>query len=74
MATAEEQRGTGLGRLVLELLLASAAAAGGGVVWCNARVPAVAFYSRADFVVAGGEFDLPLIGPHRTMWRVVTPA
>ena len=74
MATAAERRGQGLGRQVLEALLAAAARAGGGVVWCNARVPALDFYLRADFEPVGEVFEEPLIGPHRAMRRRVPPA
>jgi GNAT superfamily N-acetyltransferase len=69
MATAEDHRGLGLGRQVLETLLEAATRAGGGVVWCNARVPALGFYLRAGFEAVGEEFEEPLIGPHRTMLR-----
>lgn len=71
MATAEGRRGTGLGRLVLDALLAHVRAGGGGVVWCNARRAAAPFYERAGFVGRGEEFDLPGIGVHRQMWRDV---
>ena len=69
MATAEGRRGEGLGRQVLDALLDAAAARGGGVVWCNARVPALAFYLRAGFETVGEVFVEPLIGPHQAMLR-----
>jgi GNAT superfamily N-acetyltransferase len=71
MATAYGHRGQGLGRAVLETLLATAAERGNGLVWCNARVPAVSFYLRAGFHPVGEVFDVPLIGAHRAMWRAV---
>ena len=67
MAVAPGQRGRGVGRAVLDALLAHVDAAGGGTVWCNARVPAQAFYERAGFTVVGEPFDLPAIGPHVVM-------
>ena len=71
MATAEGYRGQGLGRHVLEALLAHAEAhsATACVVWCNARVRATAFYGRAGFVAVGATFELPGIGPHQAMER-----
>lgn len=69
MATTEGRRGEGLGRQVLDALLAAAGDAGGGVVWCNARVPALAFYLRARFEPVGDVFEEPLIGPHQAMAR-----
>lgn len=71
MAAAEEFRGRGYGRAVLALLLDRAQASGGGVVWCNARLGALSLYRRAGFHEAGETFDLPGIGPHRTLWLVL---
>jgi hypothetical protein len=71
MATRAEARRGGLGRLVLDGLLAHVAANGGGLVWCNARVAARQLYARAGFVRRGGVFELPDIGPHLLMWRSV---
>jgi hypothetical protein len=44
---------------------------GGGLLWCNARVPARRFYERARFSVVGDEWEEPNTGPHLTMWRAV---
>jgi GNAT superfamily N-acetyltransferase len=71
MATRADARRRGLGRLVLDGLLEHVAAHGGGLVWCNARVPAQQLYARAGFVTRGGVFELPDIGPHLLMWRTV---
>ena len=69
MATDETWRGRGFGRQVLELLLDRAAMAGGGIVWCTARLPATSLYRRAGFHDAGDVFQPPGLGPHLTMWR-----
>lgn len=71
MATAEDRRGRGVGRLVLDAVLAHVAAGGGTLVWCNARVPARRFYERAGFVPHGDEWIDPEIGPHIRMWRTL---
>ncbi|MCW2758814.1 MAG: family N-acetyltransferase [Nocardioidaceae bacterium] len=68
MATEPDHRGRGAGRLVLDALLEHARTNGGGGVWCNARLPAVAFYERAGFVTDGAEWTDPEIGPHVRMW------
>jgi GNAT superfamily N-acetyltransferase len=73
MATRPDARGQGLGGLVLHTLLDHVAAHGGGLVWCNARVPALGLYGRAGFVARGEVFDMPGIGPHMCMWRTVPP-
>ncbi|MGD0378754.1 MAG: GNAT family N-acetyltransferase [Acidimicrobiales bacterium] len=71
MATRPDARGRGLGGLILRALLDHVAAHGGGLVWCNARVPALGLYGRAGFVARGEVFDMPGIGPHMCMWRTV---
>jgi ribosomal protein S18 acetylase RimI-like enzyme len=68
MATADDQRSRGVGRLVLDGLLAHCRSHGGGVFWCNARTPAQAFYERAGLQVIGEPWVDPEIGPHCRMW------
>jgi predicted GNAT family N-acyltransferase len=67
MATAEDRRGEGIGRLVLHGALGHVRARGGSVVWCNARTPAQAFYTREGCVPAGEPYVDPVIGPHVPM-------
>jgi GNAT superfamily N-acetyltransferase len=69
MATEEHLRGRGLGRLVVDAAVDHVVGLGATVLWCNARVRAVAFYRRAGFTVDGEEFDVAGIGPHRPMSR-----
>jgi GNAT superfamily N-acetyltransferase len=73
MATAPGHRGRGVGAAVLAELLDHVAGHGGGLVWCNARLPARRFYERAGFVVRGDEWDDPDIGPHVAMHRDLPP-
>lgn len=72
MATAPEVRGTGIGAQLLERCLAHARSHDGGRVWCNARSGARGFYERAGFAVEGEEFEIPGIGTHVVMSRVLT--
>jgi GNAT superfamily N-acetyltransferase len=37
--------------------------------WCNARVPAIAFYQRQGWAVDSEVFDIPTAGPHRRMFK-----
>ena len=71
MATSDDARGTGLGRLVLEGAFGVVREAGASYLWCNARLVAVPFYARLGLTAAGPEFDIPGIGPHYVMWRDV---
>ena len=70
MATRPDLRGQGVGAAVLHELLRRAELAGGALVWCNARVPALSFYARAGFTPVGAPFEAPGIGPHQAMQRL----
>jgi ribosomal protein S18 acetylase RimI-like enzyme len=71
MATHPNVRNQGLGTAVLGAALGHVADHGGGLLWCNARVPAVGLYRRAGFTIYGKEWIDPDIGPHIVMWRLV---
>jgi predicted GNAT family N-acyltransferase len=71
MATHPDVRGRGFGGIVLAALLDHVAVQGGGLVWCNARVAARNLYARAGFTARGAVFDIPGIGPHLQMGRIV---
>ena len=73
MAVDPELQGRGVGRPVLDAVVAHVAAAGGGLLWCNARTPAQSFYARAGFAAVGEVWDEGDIGPHVVMWRTVAP-
>jgi ribosomal protein S18 acetylase RimI-like enzyme len=68
MATRPAVRSRGLGRAVLDALMAHAAAHGGEVIWCHARIGALDFYRRAGFVAVGSTFD-DGVAMHRSMSR-----
>jgi predicted GNAT family N-acyltransferase len=70
MATREDLRGRGLGAEVLEACMRHVGGRGGGVLWCNARVGARRFYSRAGFSEWGEEFESQGV-EHVVMWRMV---
>lgn len=71
MASAADARGQGVGRALLEASVDHVAASGGGELWCNARTPAAGFYAAAGFDVVSEPFDIPGIGPHVVMRRLV---
>lgn len=71
MATLEERRGEGLGSVILSAIMSDIAVRGGGLVWCNARVTASRFYSTHGFRVCGESFELPEIGPHYRMEKLI---
>ncbi|MEC4017679.1 GNAT family N-acetyltransferase [Streptomyces sp. H27-D2] len=70
LASAPEARGLGFGHTVLEAGLEELAKRGVGLVWCNGRVSAAAFYAREGFTVVGDEFVLES-GPHLRFVKVL---
>ena len=74
MATREDLRNRGIGGALLDAAISHVADRGSGLVWCNARVPAVNLYRRAGFVEEGERWIDPVIGPHVVMWRTVQPS
>jgi GNAT superfamily N-acetyltransferase len=69
MATAEGLRGAGIGTRLLRAAVDHVRAEGGTLVWCNARVGALAFYEREGFTAAGERYEDPELGPHVPMQR-----
>jgi len=65
MVVAESDRGTGIGRHVLDAAVALASAQGAGSMWAEARSSALGFYQAAGWTVHGEEWTKPGIGPHR---------
>jgi GNAT superfamily N-acetyltransferase len=73
MATREDARHAGVGTAVLGRIIRHVGEHGGGLLWCNARVPALSLYRRAGFDGHGQAWEDPEIGPHLVMWRMVEP-
>ena len=71
MATDAGVRGAGYGAALLAGCMEEVAGAGGTELWCNARMAAVGFYRRAGFDVVSEEFEVPGIGAHVVMTRLV---
>jgi predicted GNAT family N-acyltransferase len=72
MATDEARRREGLGAAVLATAVEHVRSQGARLLWCHARVPAVAFYRRAGFVTRGEPWEEPDIGRHVAMYLVGT--
>lgn len=72
MAVEESVRGTGCGSQVLAATMAHARDSGARLIWCNARVGALAFYTRHGFVAEAGAFEIPGGGPHRRLRQELT--
>ena len=71
MATAEGRRNQGIGTALLAEVIGHVRDRGGGLLWCNARMPALSFYRRAGFATRGEPWVDPDIGPHVAIERTV---
>jgi predicted GNAT family N-acyltransferase len=69
MATDPAERGRGIAGALLDRCLEYVDERDGGVVWCNARLDAIALYERHGFVRETEPFEVEGIGPHVRMRR-----
>lgn len=74
MATAPEVRGQGVGKQMLLFGLQECRRRGASIVWCDARLAAVPFYESLGFVALPEVYEVPLIGPHQFMWKILDHA
>jgi predicted GNAT family N-acyltransferase len=72
MAVHADERRSGVGRALLVRVLDGVARLGGGLLWCQARLPAAGFYAAGGFVPVGEPWRDPVFGPHIRMQRWVT--
>ena len=70
MAVAPESRGHGVGLALLERVRDFTVRSGGGLLWCNARVPAQRFYEKHGWRTMSEILDIPTAGPHVKMIKV----
>lgn len=71
MAVLEHLQGLNLGTAIIkhgETILTNLKA---DAVWCNAREIAVPFYKKNGFEIIGEPFDIPKIGLHFTMYKLL---
>lgn len=67
MASHPDFQGQGAGGRLLRFAMEHLSAQHADVLWCNARVKAVAFYEREGFMREGPLFDISGIGGHYLM-------
>ena len=72
MAVREGYRGQGFGDAIVDAGLNHLRELGVEVVWCDARVAALNFYRRLQFEELEEEYEIPIIGLHRFMWKVLS--
>lgn len=68
MASADVLRGQGWGRRLMAFMEEDLQPQ---LLWCNARVTAIAFYEKCGWQVISEEFDIPHAGPHVRMKKAL---
>lgn len=63
--------GKGAGKLIVEFAKEIIRNRGYEVIWCDARKVAIGFYENLGFQMVGDWYDVPKIGPHKTMYFVL---
>jgi GNAT superfamily N-acetyltransferase len=71
MAVLAPVRGLGIGKQLIGFCLDHIRSQGGRMLWCNARVAALAFYQGLGFQTIGQEFLSPESGPHFQMFKLL---
>jgi predicted GNAT family N-acyltransferase len=71
MATDPDYRGQNAGRVLIEKSFELLKEKGVEVLWCDARKIAVGFYKSLGFSMLPEEYEVPKIGPHYFMWKVL---
>lgn len=71
MATADNARGIGIGKILMEKCLDHAKHRNGKLFWCNARTSAEGFYEKFGMNRIGEIFYPENLGPHVIMKREI---
>jgi GNAT superfamily N-acetyltransferase len=71
MATDPEFRRMHAGDTLIQFALQELRLRRAAVLWCDARLVAVPFYEQLGFQKADDVYEVPLIGPHHFMWKMI---
>ena len=69
MAVLDGYQGKGLGNLLVAAGETRLKAAGYKLLWCNARIKALNFYTRKGFKIEGEPFEIAPIGTHYMLYK-----
>lgn len=69
MAVLEAYQGKGIGKKILQFCENLLTQRGVRILWMNARVSAIGFYTSLGYSILGEKFDIPNIGPHFIMFK-----
>jgi ribosomal protein S18 acetylase RimI-like enzyme len=69
MATHPDHRSKGVGTQLMQFAIEQLITQKADVLWCHARINAIAFYKRLGLAIEGPQFNVPGIGEHYLMYR-----
>ena len=71
MATSSKVRGENFGKLLIEFAIEELKNRKVDLLWCDARKVALGFYEKMGFNVIGDFYEIPIIGPHKLMYKLI---
>lgn len=71
MATDPSFAGRGYGADLIKFAINELRSANASYIWCHARSSALGFYEKLGFDVISEEFEVPEIGPHFVMIKII---
>jgi GNAT superfamily N-acetyltransferase len=71
MATHPDYQGKNAGKVLLEKAFEILREKEIEVLWCDAREKAIGFYTALGFHLLDEIYEVPCIGPHKFMWKVL---
>ena len=71
MATLKAYQGQGLSQALLRTAFPIIKNNHVSRLWCNARVTAIGFYEKVGFEKVSDEFEIPDVGPHVLMSKLI---
>ena len=71
MGVMPDRQGSGIGAALVARAVAELEELGASDVWCNARVAVTGFYNGLGWSVEGEEFEVPGVGGHYVMRRMI---
>ncbi len=73
MATDTNFQGQGYGEKVILKAFEVLGSKRCDLLWCNARLRAIPFYTKLGFQAVGEVFEIEGIGPHKVMYKRFNP-
>jgi ribosomal protein S18 acetylase RimI-like enzyme len=67
-----DHAGKGQGAAIIKFASNELSSQNASYIWCNARKIAIGFYKKLGFEIISDEFDIPGIGPHFNMIKLLT--